>query len=118
MKWDRQETLRFIGTLGLALLVGGYLRYTVQGELLLTSKILMIAGGAVFVGALAFGFREVVGFFSGRSAKLGTNVATLVVSVVAILGFLNFLGYRHHKRFDFTSEKLYTLSDQSKRVVS
>ncbi len=118
MKWDRQETLRFIGTLGLALLVGGYLRYTVQGELLLTSKILMIAGGAVFVGALAFGFREVVGFFSGRSARLGTNVATLVVSVIAILGFLNFLGYRHHKRFDFTTEKLYTLSDQSKRVVS
>jgi ABC-type uncharacterized transport system involved in gliding motility auxiliary subunit len=118
MKWDRQETLRFIGTLGLALLVGGYLRYTVQGELLLTSKILMIAGGAVFLGVLAFGFREVVGFFSGRSAKLGTNVATLVVGVVAILGFLNFLGYRHHKRFDFTTEKLYTLSDQSKRVVS
>ncbi len=118
MKWDRQETLRFIGTLGLALLVGGYLRYTVQGELLLTSKILMIAGGAIFVGALAFGFREVVGFFSGRSAKLGTNVATLVVSVIAILGFLNYLGFRHHKRFDFTTEKLYTLSDQSKRVVS
>ena len=54
MKWDRQETLRFIGTLGLALLVGGYLRYTVQGELLLTSKILMIAGGAVFVGCLLY----------------------------------------------------------------
>ncbi|HEY4739437.1 MAG TPA: Gldg family protein [Candidatus Acidoferrales bacterium] len=118
MKWDRQETLRFIGTLGLALLVGGYLRYTVQGELLLTSKILMIAGGAIFVIALAFGFREVVGFFSGRSARLGTNVATLVISVIFILGFLNFLGYRHHKRFDLTSEKLYTLSDQSKRVVS
>ena len=92
MKWDRQETLRFIGTLGLALLVGGYLRYSYEGELLLTSKILMIAGGVVFVGALAFGFREVVGFFSGRSAKLGTNVATLIVSVIAILGFLNFLG--------------------------
>jgi ABC-type uncharacterized transport system involved in gliding motility auxiliary subunit len=117
MKWDRQEVVRFVGTLGVALALGGYLRYTIQDELLLTSKILLIAGGVLFLGSLAFGFREVFAFFGKRSSRLGTNTATLIISVLAILGLLNFLGYRHHKRFDLTTEKLYTLSDQSKRVV-
>src|SRR5271155_2139725 len=116
MKWDRQEVVRFVGTLGVALALGGYLRYTIQDELLLTSKILLIAGGVLFLGSLAFGFREVFAFFGKRSSRLGTNTATLIISVLAILGLLNFLGYRHHKRFDLTTEKLYTLSDQSKRV--
>ncbi len=31
---------------------------------------------------------------------------------------MNFLGFRHHKRVDATTEKLYTLSDQSRRIAS
>jgi ABC-type uncharacterized transport system involved in gliding motility auxiliary subunit len=118
MKWDRQELIRFAATLGLALALGGYLRYTIQDELLLTSKILLISGGVLIVGALVFGYRGVFTFFGKRSSRLGTNTLTLVISVVAILGFLNFLGYKHSKRFDLTTEKLYTLSDQSKKIVS
>jgi ABC-type uncharacterized transport system involved in gliding motility auxiliary subunit len=38
--------------------------------------------------------------------------------VIAIFGLLNFLGYRHHKRFDLTTEKLYSLSDQTRKVIS
>ena len=117
MKWNRQEVIRFAGTLGVALALGGYLRYTFQDEMLLTSKILLIAGGILIIGALAFGFRGIFAFFGKRSSKLGTNTATLVISVVAILGLLNFLGYRHHKRIDLTTEKLYTLSDQTKKIV-
>jgi ABC-type uncharacterized transport system involved in gliding motility auxiliary subunit len=30
---------------------------------------------------------------------------------------VNFVGFRHHKRFDLTTEKLYTLSDQTRQVV-
>ena len=48
MKWDRQETARFIGTLGVAMLIAGYLRYSIQGEFLTFSKGLLIAGG-VFI---------------------------------------------------------------------
>jgi ABC-type uncharacterized transport system involved in gliding motility auxiliary subunit len=39
------------------------------------------------------------------------------VAVLAILVIVNFVGFRHHKRFDLTTEKLYTLSDQTKQVV-
>ena len=47
MSWDRQELANFVGAIGAALLIAGYLRYSIQEELLLTSKILLIAGGVV-----------------------------------------------------------------------
>ena len=117
MKLDRKELARFLWMIAAALLVAGYLRYTIQGELLRFSKILLIGGGVVFVAALVVGFPYIVQYFSKRSSKLGTNTAILTVAVLAILAFLNFVGFRHHKRFDLTTEKLYTLSDQTKKIV-
>jgi len=117
MKLDRKELARFLWMMAAALLIAGYLRYTIQGELLRFSKILLIGGGVVFVAALVVGFPYIVQYFSKRSSKLGTNTAILTLAVLAILVFLNFVGYRHHKRFDLTTEKLYTLSDQTKKIV-
>jgi len=48
---------------------------------------------------------------------LGTNTTILTIAVIAILAFVNFLGHQHHKRFDLTSEKLFTLSDQTRTIV-
>jgi ABC-type uncharacterized transport system involved in gliding motility auxiliary subunit len=42
----------------------------------------------------------------------------LTLAVLGILAVVNFLGYRHHKRFDLTAEQLYSLSDQTKKVVA
>ena len=117
MKLDRKELARFLWMMAAALLIAGYLRYTIQGELLRFSKILLIGGGVVFVAALVVGFPYIIQYFSKRSSKLGTNTAILTLAVLAILVFLNFVGYRHHKRFDLTTEKLYTLSDQTKKIV-
>ena len=117
MKLDRKELARFLWMMAAALLIAGYLRYTIQGELLRFSKTLLIGGGVVFVGALVVGFPYIIQYFSKRSSKLGTNTAILTLAVLAILVFLNFVGYRHHKRFDLTTEKLYTLSDQTKKIV-
>src|SRR5579872_7431104 len=116
-KVDRREFYRLLAWLGAALIIAGYVRYSVQGELLVTSKGLLIGGGVLFVVGMALNYRAIMAFFSKRSAKLGTNVLVLTVAVVVILGFANFLGYRYHKRFDWTTEKLYTLSDETDKVV-
>lgn len=117
MKWNRQKTTEFLASIGAALLIAGYLRFSIQGELLLFSKSLLIAGGVLLLGGIVLGFGRIVGFFSKRSSKLGTNTAILTLAILAILCVLNFVGYRHHERFDLTSEKLYTLSDQTKKIV-
>jgi ABC-type uncharacterized transport system involved in gliding motility auxiliary subunit len=118
MKWDREEIASFIGTIGVAMLIASGVRYSIQGELLTTSKVLLIAGGVFVLAAVIFGFRGILRAFSGRSAQQGTNTTILTIAVIAILGVLNFVGFRHHKTFDLTTEKLYTLSDQTRNIVS
>jgi ABC-type uncharacterized transport system involved in gliding motility auxiliary subunit len=117
MKWDRNEWARSLGAIGIACLVAGALRYSIQNELLLTSKILLIGGGVLVVAAAAIGFQAVLAFFSRRSSQLGSNAIILSLAVLAILAVLNFLGFRHSKRFDLTSEKLFSVSDQTRKIV-
>jgi ABC-type uncharacterized transport system involved in gliding motility auxiliary subunit len=117
MKWDREELARFIGTTGIAMLVAGYLRYSIQGELLTFSKVVLAAGALCLLASIVIGFSAILRFFSKRSSQLGTNTTILSVVVIAILVIVNFVGFRHHKRFDLTTEKLYTLSDQTRQVV-
>ena len=117
MKWDREELARFIGTTGIAMLVAGYLRYSIQGELLTFSKVVLAIGALCLLASIVIGFGGILRFFSKRSSQLGTNTTILSVAVIAILVIVNFVGFRHHKRFDLTTEKLYTLSDQTKQVV-
>jgi ABC-type uncharacterized transport system involved in gliding motility auxiliary subunit len=118
MKWDREELASFIGTIGVAMLIASGVRYSIQGELLTTSKVLLIAGGVFVLAAVIFGFRGIVRAFSGRSAQQGTNTTILSIAVIAILVVINFVGFRHHKTFDLTTEKLFTLSDQTRNIVS
>jgi len=116
-KWTRNEWAELSASLGVAAIIGGYVRYSYQNEMLLVSKILLIGGGVLFLGAIVLGFEGILKFFSRRSSQLGANTTILALAVLVILGLLNFVSYRHHKRFDLTSEKLYTLSDQTKKVV-
>jgi len=118
MKWDRGEWARTIGSIGVAMLIASYVRYTFQGSLLTLGKVLLIAGGVFVLVSLVLGFGGIVRFFSRRSSQLGTNTSILALGVIIILGLVDFAAYRHHKRFDLTEEKLHTLSDQSKRIVS
>src|SRR5439155_14674152 len=52
-----------------------------------------------------------------RSEGSGINSAASVVFLVGILAFVNYLGAQHVKRLDMTTEKIYSLSDQSVSVA-
>src|SRR5580700_9183151 len=117
MKWDREEIASFIGTIGVAMLVASGVRYSIQGELLTTSKVLLIGGGVFVLAAVVLGFRGIVRTFSGRTAQQSTNTTILTLAVIAILVVINFVGFRHHKTLDLTTEKLYTLSDQTRNIA-
>jgi ABC-type uncharacterized transport system involved in gliding motility auxiliary subunit len=118
MKWDRNEVGKFFASIGAALLIAGYLRYSIQSELQLVSKLLLVSGAVILLGGIAIGFPGLIAFFSKRSSKLGTNTTVLSLAVIVILVIINVLGYQHHKRFDLTTQKLYTLSDQTKTILA
>jgi ABC-type uncharacterized transport system involved in gliding motility auxiliary subunit len=118
MKFDWKRERRWLASFGLALAAAGVVRYSTQGALTRLSEILLIAGAVFFLAGIVLSFRDIVTFFSARSSRLGANMLTITLLVLVVLGLVNFLGFRHHKRIDLTSEQLYTLSDQSKRTVN
>lgn len=56
-------------------------------------------------------------FMSMRTTKHGLNMGTLILLVLVLLFGVNFLLFRHNPKIDLTTEKLNTLSDQSKKIV-
>jgi len=117
MNINRQEITKLAGVVGPALALAGYILYS-REQVWKWHIIALIAGGlALLLASIVLNFGSIVAFFRGRQGKLGANTVVLSVAVIAIIGVLNFLGYRHHKRFDLTAEGLYTLSDQTKKIV-
>src|SRR5262245_63779925 len=123
MKIDRQEIYRLAGFVGVAMTLAGFFRYIILGVLVgegiigkLTPALLAV-GGVLIVVSIAFNLGAIVGFFRGRQGKLGANTIALSLAVLGLVVVANFLGFRHHKRFDLTAEGLYSISDQTKKVA-
>ncbi|UCD83849.1 MAG: GldG family protein [Deltaproteobacteria bacterium] len=57
-------------------------------------------------------------FIKKRAVKHGTNVFFLTLIVIGILVLVNFISARHYQRFDLTEAKLFTLSDQTVKVIN
>src|SRR5713226_10367365 len=75
--------------------------------------------GLVCVLAYTLGqWREIVKVFSRRQTRYGTLAATSVLIVLGILIAINYIGARQNKRWDLTATKQFSLSDQSRNVLS
>jgi ABC-type uncharacterized transport system involved in gliding motility auxiliary subunit len=75
--------------------------------------------GLVCVLAYAAGqWREIAQVFSRRQARYGTLAATSVIAVLGILVAINYIGVRQNKRWDLTTNRQFSLSDQSRNVLA
>ena len=75
------------------------------------------AGLACVLVYIAGQWRDVAVFYQGRSARYGT---VSIVSVLVFLGILvavNYLGTRQSKRWDLTANQVYSLSDQTIKIL-
>jgi len=63
-------------------------------------------------------WREIAKVFSRRQARYGTLAATSVLVVLGILIAINYIGARQNKRWDLTASKQFSLSDQSRNVLT
>ena len=63
-------------------------------------------------------WRELAKLFSRRQARYGTLAASSVLIVLGILVAINYIGKRQNKRWDLTAAKQFSLSDQTRNVVS
>lgn len=114
--------MSFVGIAGLVLLLfgltGGFV-IGFQQPLMLSHMAL----GAVLLVLWLFisGFKnlgQAPVILSGRNARFGVNVTLYTVVFVGILVAVNWFANRYNKRWDFTAEGVYSLSEQSVSTVS
>jgi ABC-type uncharacterized transport system involved in gliding motility auxiliary subunit len=88
----------------------------------LTWALVNLVVGVVLLGsALAMSADNLRETFSSgearRAGKYGTSAIVSTALGIAILGMLGFLAERYNQRFDWTSERVHTLTDQSLQVL-
>src|SRR5881296_4027132 len=76
-------------------------------------------GGLVCVLLYTLGqWREIAKVFTRRQARYGTLAGVSVLVVLGILIAINYIGAKQNKRWDLTANKQFSLSDQSRTVLS
>jgi ABC-type uncharacterized transport system involved in gliding motility auxiliary subunit len=78
----------------------------------------LIAGVALVLVHLILRWDDATRGLGVRQWKHGTNTLVLTLVVLGILGAANYLLNRHVVRFDLTENRRYSLSDQTRKVVS
>jgi gliding motility-associatede transport system auxiliary component len=63
-------------------------------------------------------WREIAAAFQGRHARYGTLAGVSIVVVLGILAAINYIGAKQNKRWDLTANKAFSLSDQTRTVIS
>lgn len=101
---------------GFGALLGALFRYTVNGWDWITQA-LFYGGLVLIVGYVIIKFPEIRRAMTTRSARLGGTVGATVLVVLGILVCISFLNVRHNRRIDLTENQLYSLSEQSLKVV-
>ncbi len=109
--------LQKLDTLGLLLLVGAALYYSVTNVWNKWAIGLAIAGGLLIVVGIAANYRQIMSTLGKRSTKYGTNYVVSVILVIAVVSALNYIGQRHVKRFDLTAIGRFTLAPQTVQVL-
>src|SRR5260370_39983420 len=112
-----KEQVKKADLLGLVIIAAAIISWSVRGNWSVYHYIAAVVGGLLFVVSVALKADELRTKLGRRSARFGINSATSVVLLVGILAFVNYLGAQHVKRVDTTTEKIYSLSDQSGSVA-
>ena len=85
-----------------------------------TAVALLVTGALMMVASISAGdFAPLKrSFWQRRSTLAGTNATVSVLSVLVILGLVNFIGARYDSRTDLTDGQLLSLSPASQEVVA
>jgi ABC-type uncharacterized transport system involved in gliding motility auxiliary subunit len=78
----------------------------------------LIAGLALVLVHLVLRWEDVARGLGRRQLKYGTNALVLVLAVLGILVGINWIAAQYTKRFDVTKNRRFSLSDQTRKVVS
>ena len=99
-----------------AVILGGSINLAFDGLKDLSLWVLMGGAGLVFL-SLVLSPRSVAIFLAGRKGRNGVNVAAMTLAFFIIVLVANFLMYQNPNRIDVTATRVFTLSEQTYRIL-
>lgn len=112
-----QKYWKHLFWLGPILSIMGITAGIVSGKWLPIPLGLLIAGIVIILLWLLFLGTLTPEFWGRRSTQTGANAIIATLSILVILGLINFLGVRYGQRIDLTENQILTLSPLSQKVV-
>ena len=112
-----KEQLKKADIFGLVLVASALIAWFIRKNWTYYQTGVVIAGFALIVISLVLKSAEIRAGLGRRSTKFGINSGISVLLFVGVLAFVNYLGDKHQKRFDMTTEHLHSLGDESTKVL-
>ena len=113
-----KRMLNLIGWLGAVLVLAAVALRILKPELPTWYRSLALAGLVCTLLYLLSQWREIGRSFSRRQVRYGAISLASIVVVAAILVGVNWIAARQSKRWDLTATGVYTLSDQTTKILS
>ncbi|MGZ6242502.1 MAG: Gldg family protein, partial [Candidatus Binataceae bacterium] len=110
-----QRSMASAGLIGLVFLFFALVAYLTGARLYFLFNLVL---GVLAVVLWATSSRDTLGTMMGhRAARYGANAVVYSLGFVGVLIAINYILALHHRRFDLTSENVFSLSPQSEKVV-
>lgn len=106
-----------LGLLGILLMGGAGVYYLGTKELVLTVQVIGFLGLILTFYSVYENTDEIIDAFGGRSARYSGFALILVALMAVVLGLINYLAWKHPKKYDATENQSYTLTEQSKQIA-
>ena len=103
--------------LGLFVVGAALISYSVRTIWSVYETVGVAIGAVLIITALVSKRARIQAGMRGRQARYGANSLISVLLLVGVLGFVNYIGFQNNQRLDLTTERIYSLSDQSESVV-
>jgi ABC-type uncharacterized transport system involved in gliding motility auxiliary subunit len=112
-----KEQLKKADVLGLVLIASALISWFIRKTWTNYQTGVVVAGAILLVISLVLKSNEIREGMGRRSTKFGINSAVSVLLLIGVLVLVNYLGVQHQKRFDLTTERLNSLSDESLKTA-
>jgi ABC-type uncharacterized transport system involved in gliding motility auxiliary subunit len=108
---------KIIGIVGAVLFLFSLVLYSIENIWGVFNWITLLLGVAGVGYFLFLYYKNREKGISKRSLQYGSNVLVQIIIVIGIMGFLAFITTRQNFRSDWTVNKLYSLSDQTDKIM-
>jgi gliding motility-associatede transport system auxiliary component len=109
---------RFAAPAGFLVLLSSLATFLIVPELSNLVSVLLGTGAVLVMLGLMLNFSSIRDRLKGRAVKEGSGDVAYIIIVAVVLCLLNFLAARHNGHYDWTEGKTFSLSEQTKKILS